>query len=302
MANKNSGKPSEKPIVFEYLFNQRIDQETGKFIPTTVTQDELQEAINNLAGEMGLNLKPGNPANFLKDYLRSWSRNSMWPTALRDARFTARQVYGESRVFDFVPYAPGQTEPFPDEFPLPSDAPMHELEAISLPSAARALGRDGESWLIQVIVQQRVLQTHFALFSTLKAIDLFHLQNGMKGTPEIDAVFLLSFLHEGEVAKALVTLEAKNDDPILPDQIKAQVAYMAKQCTTRPALDGINYVLPIAAATRHSVHPRVIQLHEMVPVSVIDGAAAQDAKAPHELPLQIVRSVGYTFKPSIAGI
>lgn len=295
-------KESEKPIVFQHLFDLRFDTTTGIFTPSTVTQDELQEAINNLAGDMGIGLKPGNPANFLKDYLRSWSRNSTWPAALHAARFTARQVYGGSRVFDFVPYAMGQKEPFPDEFPLPPEAHMHELEAISLPSAARALGREGESWLIQVVVQQRVLQTHFALFSDLEAIDLFHLQNGMKGTPEIDAVFLLSFLHNGGTAKALVTLEAKNNDPILPDQIRAQVAYMAKQCTIRPALRDIEFIIPIAAATRHSAHPRTIQLHEMKPIGVSDGAAAQDAHAQHTLVLNTVCSVGYTFKPKIAGI
>jgi hypothetical protein len=297
-----AGKESEKPVIFEYLFNQRYDGKTGLFTHSTVTQDELQEAINNLAGEMGLSLKPGNPANFLKDYLRSWSRNSTWPTTLHHAKYTARQVYGESRVFDFVPYKTGQTEPFPDEFPLPLGAKMHELEAISLPSAARALGREGESWLIQVIVQQRVLQTHFALFSELQAVDLFHLQNAMKATPEIDAVFLLNFIHRGAAAKALVTLEAKNNDPVLPDQIRAQVAYMAKQCTTRPALNDIEFVIPIAAATRHSVHPRTIQLHEMEPIAVAEGAAAQDANAQHTLPLNTRSSVGYTFKPQIAGI
>ncbi|MEV5055844.1 hypothetical protein MRBLRH13_001453 [Agrobacterium radiobacter] len=295
-------KESEKPIIFEHLFNQRYDYETREFTFSTITQDEIQEAIVNLAGDMGLRLKPGNPANFLKDYLRSWSRNYMWPTALHQAKFTARQVYGGSRVFDFVPYASNQVEPFPDEFPLPNEAAMHELEAISLPSAARALGRQGESWLIQVIVQQRVLQTHFALFSKLKAVDLFHLQNGMKGTPEIDAVFLLNFMHEGVLSQALITLEAKNDDPILPDQIRAQVAYIAKQCQIRPALQDIKYVVPIAAATRHSVHPRTIQLHEMEPISVLEAAAAQDAHQSHTISLRTMSSVGYTFRPQIAGI
>lgn len=244
----------------------------------------------------------GNPANFLKDFLRSWQRNALWPPDIAAARYTARQAYGGNAVFDFVPYLTAQTEPFPYEFDLPATAPRHQIETVSLPSAARALGRGDESWLIQVCVHQRVLQTHFALYSDLEAVDLFHLQNTMKGTPEIDAVFLLTFMRNGSLAKALITMEAKRNEPILPDQLRNQIAYMAKQCRSRPGLHDISFVVPVAAATRPALLPATVAVFEMEEVSVADGAKAYDDETAHELPLVVAKAVGYTFSPSVSGI
>ena len=293
---------SEKPIVFSYLFNHRYAAATGTFTPSTVTNAEIQEAIATLRADEGLTLSVSNPANFLKDFLRSWARNTLWPADVAAAGYTARQAYGSGAVFDFVPYQPGQTEPFPYEFALPATAPVHQIEAVSLPSAARALGRADESWLIQVLVHQRVLQTHFALYSTIDAVDLFHLQNTMKGTPEIDAIFLLSFRDAaGAPKKALVTLEAKRNDPILPDQIRHQVAYMAKQCRTRPGLHDIEFVVPVAAATRATT-PQTVSVFEMTPINVAAGVAAYDAGTTHALPLTVATSVSYTFLPTVSGI
>ena len=291
---------SEKPKIFKYLFGHRYDLTTGSFAPSTVTNSELQDAIATLRADEGVTLSVGNPANFLKDFLRSWSRNALWPTDVAAARYTARQAYGSGSVFDFVPYEPGQTEPFPYEYELPASVPVHRVEAISLPSAARALGRGDESWLIQVAVHQRVLPTHFALYSDLDAVDLFHLQNTMKGTPEIDAVFLLTFREGNALHKALVTMEAKRNEPILPDQIKSQIAYMAKQCRTRPGLSDIDFIVPVAAATR--APSRRLGLFEMQHISVAEGVMAYDARAAHKLPLVIAKVVGYDFVPTVSGI
>lgn len=295
-------KGSEKPVVFSLLFGRRDDLSTGNFTPQTITSDELQEAIMLLREEEGISLGVGNPANFLKDYLRSATRNAQWPSEIAAARYTARQAYSEGRVFDFVPYEVGQTVPFPDEFELPEDATIHEIETVSLPSAARALGRGDEAWLIQVCVHQRVLQTYFALFSKIEAVDLFHLQNSLKGTPEIDAVFLLAFTVDGGAKKALVTFEAKRDEPVLPNQIKNQVAFMAKQTRVRPGLDDIEFIVPVAATTLNRNGRRVIAIFEMDAVTVPDGVAAFDAKSAHELPLSIASAVGYALLPQVAGI
>lgn len=293
---------SEKPIVFLELFRRRFDAATGIFTATTVTQAELQDVIATLRADEGLSLSVGNPANFLKDFLRSWQRNALWPSEIAAARYTARQAYGGSAVFDFVPYLSSQRDPFPYEFDLPAAAPRHRIETVSLPSAARALGRGDESWLIQVCVHQRVLQTHFALFSGLEAVDLFHLQNTMKGTPEIDAVFLLTFMQNGSLEKALITMEAKRNEPILPDQLRNQIAYMAKQCRSRPGLHDIGFIVPVAAATRPALLPATVAVFELEAVSVDNGATAYDAETAHELPLVVARSVGYTFNPSVSGI
>jgi len=293
---------SQKPVVFSHLFPHRYDAATGVFTPSTVTQDEIQDAIIALRADEGLSLRVGNPANFMKDFLRSWSRNALWPSEIAEARYTARQAYGHGAVFDFVPYLPDQTEAFPYEYDLPATSPRHRIESVSLPSAARALGRGDESWLIQVAVNQRVLATHFALYSDLDVIDLFHLQNAMKGTPEIDAVFLLTFRRGGQIKKALVTLEAKRNEPILPDQIRFQVAYMSKQCR-RPGrgLHDVEFIVPVAAATRGRAS-HTVGVFEMQPIAVSDGIAAYDAKSSHTLPLNVAKAVGYDFVPQVSGI
>lgn len=295
-------KGSEKPLVFSALFERRYEKATGAFTPQTVTSDELQDLIVTMRADSGISLSVGNPANFLKDFLRSKNRNEQWPVEIAEAGYTARQSYSEGRVFDFVPYEPGQTVPFPDEFDLPDDAPIHCIESVSLPSAARALGRGDESWLIQVCVHQRVLQTHFALFSDIEAVDLFHLQNNLKGTPEIDAVFLLTFQAGGGLKKALVTLEAKRNEPVLPNQIRNQIAVMARQTTSRAGLADIEFVVPVAATTFDRAEERIVAIFEMQPVPVADGIAAHNARTVHDLPISIAKAVGYRLAPPVAGV
>ncbi len=295
-------RDSEKPAVFQYLFDRRYNWEKGEFTPQTVTSDELQDAILQLRSDEGIGLSTGNPANFLKDFLRSNNRNDQWPEAIAQAGYTARQSYSEGRVFDFVPYAPGQTVPFPDRFTLPSEPIVHPIEAVSLPSVARAMGRADEAWLIQVCVQQRILHAHFAIYSELDVVDFFHLQNALKGTPEIDALFLMTFKAGSELHKALVTFEAKRDDPILPDQIKSQVAAMAKRSKSEPGLRDVDFIVPVAAKIVRVGSSTVIAVFEMEGIAVDDGAAALQAKRVHELPLSITQTVAYTLEPKVAGI
>jgi hypothetical protein len=283
------------------LFARRLDS-LGKLRDETVTNNEIQDVIVSLRQDEGITLSVGNPANFLKDYLRSKNRNAFWPAEIAAARYGARQAYGEGRVFDFVPYEPEQDVPFPDEFVLPEDSPVHDVETVSLPSVARALGRKDEAWLIQACVHQRVLQTHFALYSALEAADLFHLQNSLKGSPEIDAIFLLTFVLNGKLKKALITLEAKRNEPILGDQIREQVALVANQARTRKALSDIEFVLPVAANIAKRGPDRVVAVFEMAPFTVGDGQAAYTTKTAHQLPLTIARSVGYRFRPALIGI
>ncbi|MBN9244299.1 MAG: hypothetical protein J0I98_16050 [Mesorhizobium sp.] len=300
-----SGNQSEKPVVFEHLFSQRYDAATASVIDPIVTQGDIQEALTVLRAELGIALSVGNPANFLKDYLRSPTRNTQWPVSLSSKQFTARQAFGGGAVFEFVPYPSGQTEPFPDVFALPAGGQVHVIESVSLPSVARALGRDDESWLTQVIVLQRVLETHFAVYSDLNVIDLFHLQNNRKGgaKTEIDALFLMVLGDPTDPKKALITFEAKRRNPILADQIRKQVAYTAKQCTLRAELSDITLVLPVAAGTNSKKFGKgVVAIFEMEPVTVADGAAAHDAGTSHDLPLTISNAVGYRFQPSVSGI
>ncbi|MBY5797686.1 hypothetical protein [Rhizobium leguminosarum] len=294
-------RESEKPAVFRYLFDRRYNWHTDKFAPQTVTNDEIQDAILQLRSDEGLTLAAANPANFLKDFLRSPNRNIQWPQEIASVRYTARQSYSDGRVFDFVPYTEGQTVPFPDAFTLPIDPLIHRIETISLPSAARGFGRADAAWLVQVCVHQRVLQTHFALFSAIEVIDFFHLQNALKGTPEIDALFLMTFKAGSELHKALVTFEAKWDEPVLPDQIKSQVALMANRSTKEPGLRDIDFIIPVAAKTERLGAATVIAIFEMEAISVADGLAAYKTKSAHELPLSITGTVAYVLEPKAIG-
>lgn len=135
MEQAGMARQSEKPAVFRLLFDRRYNWKTGTFTPQTVTSDEIQEAILQLRADEGISLAVANPANFLKDFLRSTNRNVQWPQDIANVGFTARQSYSEGRVFDFVPYALGQTVPFPDDFELPSSAVINRIETVSLPSA-----------------------------------------------------------------------------------------------------------------------------------------------------------------------
>lgn len=295
-------KESEKPPVFQYLFDRRYDWDRGIFTPLTVTQDEIQDAIVQLRSDEGVTLSTGNPANFLKDFLRSNNRNAQWPHSIAEVQYTARQSYSEGRVFDFVPYPPGQTVPFPDEFALPVEPVLHPIETVSLPSVARAIGRADDPWLMQICVQQRVLHTHFAVHSELDVVDFYHLQSSLKGTPAIDALFLMTFRVGEKLQKALVTFEAKRKDPILPDQIKSQVAAMAKRCKREAGLRDVDFIVPVAANTTKVGSTPVIAVYEMQGIAIEDGIEAVRSNSVHELPLLITQMVGYWLKPQVAGV
>ncbi|RYG97628.1 MAG: hypothetical protein EON58_09290 [Alphaproteobacteria bacterium] len=299
-----SDKFTPKSRVIEYLFNQRFDPNLGDFSDPIITSDALKEAIvecNKLASKK---LSTNNPANFLKDFLRSPRRNELWPQKLKDARISARQKYRKKRVFAFVPYDDEQSEPFPDRFVLEDGATEHLVESVSLPFAARALGRKDEAWLIQVCVHQRIIQSQFALHSVLSSevVDFFHLQNSVKMTPEIDAIFLLTLRRGKQLIKALVTLEAKRNEPILIDQIRAQVAIMSKQCKSNRSLADISFIIPVAARSEVRLGHRIVGVFEMAPIPVDTGASAHDNDEEHLIPLEILYGVPYRLKPEVSGI
>ena len=125
-----------------------------------VTGDQIVEAIK----ACGSSLSPRNPPNFLKDFIRKESGNTNWPSSIIAKGYTARQHYGTTgtgHVFEFISYKPGQTVPFPDPYSTDDIETVHLIESISLPSAARAMGRKDEAWLIQACVHQRLVENTF---------------------------------------------------------------------------------------------------------------------------------------------
>lgn len=133
-------------------------------------------------------------------------------------------------------------------------------------------------------------------------MDFFHLQNSLKGVPDIDALFLMTFDDGGALRKALVTFEAKRDEPILADQIKSQVALMAHRSRTEPSLTDIDFIVPVAAKTEHVENQRVIAIFEMQGISVTDGVIAYKTRTAYNLSLCITQRIAYLLEPKIAGI
>ncbi len=239
-------RESKKPKVIEILFDQ---YEQGAVPDGIVTSDRLLKAIKIARARLGR----ANPANFLKDIVRSENANFNWPDKLKEKRISARQRYGGTRVFQFVPYGDGQVEPFPDRF-LPNEGiQVHTVQSASMSFVARQLGRREETWLTQITVNLRLVESQLSIFSPLRrrVRDVTHLQMGMKTQPEIDAVFLASFGQTENLESAtdlhmLIPCEAKQlGQRILEDQIREQV-WVAMKETKKIGTPEISAVKPIA--------------------------------------------------------
>lgn len=218
---------SEKPAVIERIFDQLTDSKTGQLTRNVVTNDDVIEAIRWGRDRLGLELSSANPANFIKDVIRGKGASGMWPQRLKDKHITARQLTGDKKVFEFIPYEEGQDEPFPDRFFYHEGVVRHRIQSVSLPLASKALGRDDETYLIQVAVKLTVVETHFALMSKLNVQELNHLQIGIKlRLAELDSLFSATYLDPDDqrLKSLLITAEAKKrDQRILEDQIIRQV-------------------------------------------------------------------------------
>src|SRR6266567_2096551 len=169
---ESSEQTNRKAAIIDGIFEQRWSPQTRVLSDPMVTLQDLSKAIQSYnASQKQRPLSDRNPANFFKDFVRNKRRaNKNWPKRILDAGFTARQVTGDGRCFEFVPLAGGQKEPFPSTtVPEPTEnTPRFKVESISMPLASRRLGRTDEPWLIQVLVKLRIIETHLALFSSRK--------------------------------------------------------------------------------------------------------------------------------------
>ena len=215
---------SQKTKVIEYLFRKFWDHEQNALEKTVMSLSDVSAAIRECNAIYGGSLSDNNPANFLKDILRGTGASRNWPDFVSEKRFTAEQRTGSGDCFEFIPFAEGQEEAFPEPFPVNSDAPKFALQSISLPLVSKSLGRADETWHIQTAIKLGVLETHFAINADFKLLELTHLQIGIKlRSTEIDALFLGKYEENGEVRSALVTCEAKQaKDPFIPSQIQHQ--------------------------------------------------------------------------------
>jgi hypothetical protein len=238
---------SKKPAVFEHLFrwrydvdgnrSERWDAATGT-IPEDrrlVYSDEVVRSIRDLKIALGNN----QAANFSKDFLRKPSRSANWPESLAKVRWTMKQQTGKdtttiptrARNFVFRPYAETQTEPFPDEWPVPDDPETHAIQSVTISVASKQIERLDETRLMQIVVDLRIVETHFALYSPLstddfKIVHMDHLQMGLKlRGSEVDGLYLAEFMDRDRgLHPVLITVEAKKHDEFInSSQLVGQV-------------------------------------------------------------------------------
>lgn len=289
---ESAEQSNRKSEIVGAIFLERWNSKTQTLSEPMVTLSDLSRAIRvyNKTHKQRNPLSDRNPANFFKDFIRNKRRaNKNWPKRILNAGFTAQQVTGEGRCFKFVVLAEGQTEPFPlDLIPGPTkDTPRVKIETISMPLASRRLARGDELWLIQVLVKLRIIETHLAVFSARKIIQLDHLQMNLKlARSEIDALFLaVEEFADGTRGEVLITCEAKGKaDDILEGQILEQVR-AAFQLGLAPD------VLPMAVKTFAPSEIFVVEFGSMT---------KQEAETATSL--QVASTAIYQLSPPIPGI
>jgi hypothetical protein len=288
---------SKKPAVIEWIYNQLLDPATGTLTRSVVTKRDVTAGIT----ATGVGLSTDNPVNFIKDVIRGHGASRMWPDSLKAARITARQVTGGGNVFEFVPYEDDQTDPFPSPFGYRPGVPAIRLQSISVPLATKQLGRNDETYLIQVAVKLGVIESHFALTSPLDIVEVSHLQIGIKlRKTEIDSLYSAVLRHAGgEAERVLITAEAKKrNQRILEEQVVQQVKAAfkiteppsAKAKASQSGGPPVDCIIPVAMTAASTG----IYVAEFKPVRRKD-VSSFDA-------LELVREALYELVPPVKGI
>jgi len=275
------------------LFQKRWNPATGQLSDPVVLSREIRQEHADYRARRGEPVEVTNVPAFMKDFLRKIRRaNANWPTEVFAAGYTARQVTGNGRVFEFVPILPGQTEPFPSTAPTPPPNVIpHQVSSVSLPLASRRLGRTDEPWLVQVSVRLHLVETYFALFSSrrskIRQVD--HLQNALKlRRTEIDAIFLgIEEITPGIFSEFMITCEAKHvGEDIIEEQVLQQIKAVFK-------LDNITQSLAIPLALK-SIAPSRIHVVEYNEVRREDAEALEM--------LTMVNQAVFELVPPVPGI
>lgn len=258
--------PSEKTAVIEHLFLTHWDAQTQKLTKSIMSLDDVIAGIQ----ATGVRLSTRNVANFLKDILRNGTASDNWPETVANLRYTGVQRTGNGDCFEFIPYLPGQLEPFPDDFAPRAGADRYFIQSISLPLVTKSLGRSDETWQIQTAINLRVVETHFAVAGAFPLLELSPLQMGIKlRSTEIDALFLGKTGSADNPIPVLVTCEAKQaKDPLIPSQIinQVQAAFVETKVETvipigLRAVKGVGFYLTEFEAVTRSAAPGLTQLN-----------------------------------------
>jgi hypothetical protein len=218
---------------------------------------------------------------------------------------------------EFVDYGPDDDEPFPDRYDPVPGMQILPFESLSIPLEARALGRQDEPWLIQVIVSQRLVHTHLAIVANKAGLvveTVAHLQMSVKTQPEIDATFIATIRESGPSPKrirAYMTGEAKQfGERILEHQIREQVSVAFAGTRELSGDEAIHAVIPIvfkvveyevetASATPKRERGIYIAQFEMIKRVTFDTEYKEEL---HEMLLNLQSRAFYVPSPPIRGI
>jgi hypothetical protein len=297
MATK-PGRPTPKTIIIENIFDKRWDSKAGAVTNDLVTLTDVSDAIRRFNRKVPSGMKrmsDRNPANFFKDFIRvTSSANRNWPKSVLARGYTARQETGAGNSFRFVRLPAGHVSAFVEsESNYPQDPErvcMFRIQSLSLDAKSRLLGRRDESWLMQVAVKLRLVQSHLALCSELSFIEVSELQQNLKQSgAEIDGLFL------GKVTSRqsmLITVEAKGrTDDILQVQIAAQVTAALKMKSIQKNLEAIAgdvnefHILPMAMKV---IRESEVYIAEYEPVKYVKNRKITDVSLVRESLCQIM--------------
>ncbi len=195
----NDEDKKRKTVIIEKIFDKRWNPRTRSLSNDLVTVDDLREAIDRFDKKVPKGLKPFdaryNVYAFFKDFVRrTSSANRNWPNSVLRRGYTAQQETGGGKSFRFIKLPAGQVTAFVE---LATTYPRLEgrecrfrIQSLSLDFETRLVGFGGhESWLMQVAVQLKLVQSHLALCSEHKFLEVADLQQNIKqGGAEIETV------------------------------------------------------------------------------------------------------------------
>lgn len=274
---------SEKTAVIEHLFDSNWDPEKKTLRKTLMSLDDVSHAIRYCNGIDSKKRSDKNPANFLKDVVRSRNASNIWPAKITALGYTGEQRTGAGDSFEFIRIPPGQTEPFPDLFRATDRTKLINTQSVSMSLASKELGRADEAWLVQTAVNLRIVEQHMATISALKAQEITHLQMTVKlRATEIDAIYLARFPALG---KTLITCEAKSGkERILINQIINQVR------ATFETTDA------------ETVVPMAIRSEKGLGIHAIEFAPIKRSEAENIFELEFASDAMYRLLPPVKGI
>lgn len=289
---------SNKTVVVEKIWQNLQIEGKGRRV---VYFEDVLRAIKECNKLDRVKRSQKNPANFMKDLARHDNSSDNWPASLTALRIDGRQRVGDNRVFEFINFAVGQSEPLPNKYYPKAGMVAVPLQSLKLPLASKALGRKDESWLVQVAVALSVLEQHMATVSALPILEVVHLQTGVKlANSEIDSLFRgVLEGQDGEQSHLLLTCEAKQKgERIVDHQIIEQIVAAARSVQLKAIKEELDVQMIVPIAVKAVGDVGEIYVAEFEPWSIGEALEKEDTRKE----LTLATEALYALRPPVPGI